>query len=137
MAAGGVANLDIEALKSMPPEARRVLEQKMEAQGLRFGAGGEIRVCFTEEQVRSDQIFPGKSGKMVEHCTYSNIVRTGNSLKGQMSCVNPQKTGDFQALISPTRCTSEASVVSAESGRLRMKTEAWWLGKDCGNTRPQ
>jgi hypothetical protein len=126
-----------EALKKMPPEARRALEQKMAAQGLGFGDSGDIRVCFTEEQVRRDLIFPGKSGSMAEDCTYSNIVRTGNTLKGQMRCVNPPMTGDFQAVISSTRYTTEANVVSAERGQLHMKTEAQWLGSDCGSIKPQ
>jgi hypothetical protein len=125
-----------EAIRNMPPEARRMLEQKMGAHGLGFGDSGEIRVCFTEEQARSDQFYPGKSGKMGEDCTYSDVVKTGNAVKGRMSCVNPQMTGDFQALINPTRYTSEANVVAAESGRLQMKTEARWLGKDCGNIKP-
>jgi hypothetical protein len=48
-------------MKNLPPEARRMMEQQMAAQGVSMGSGGSIRVCITPEDAKGAKVYSGKS----------------------------------------------------------------------------
>ena len=130
--AGQMAELQAQ-MKNLPPEARRMLEQQMAAQGVSMGSGGSIRVCITAEDAKGARVYSGKSEG---DCKYTNVVNTGNRVKGTIQCTQPRASGDFEALIdSPTHFTSRVNMKSDE-GAMKAETDANWVAADCGNIKP-
>jgi hypothetical protein len=122
-----------EEMKKMPPEARKMMEQQMAAQGVAMGSGGAIRVCITPEDARRSDIYSGRNDG---NCTYSNVSNSAKSVKGKISCTNPKASGDFEAVIdSPTHFTSKMNMQSAE-GSMKADTDARWIAADCGAVKP-
>lgn len=122
-----------EEMKKMPPEARKMMEQQMAAQGVAMGNGGAVRVCITPDDAKRSDIYSGKNDGS---CTYSNVTNTAKSVKGKISCTNPKASGDFEAVIdSPTHFTSKMNMQSAE-GSMKADTDARWIAADCGAVKP-
>lgn len=122
-----------EEMKNMPPEARRMMEQQMGANGVGMGQGGALRVCITPAQAKGNEIY---SGKTQDDCTYSNVSNSATSIKGTVVCTKPKATGQFEAQIqSPTHFTSKMNMQSAE-GSMKSETDARWLAADCGSIKP-
>lgn len=122
-----------EEMKKMPPEARRMMEQQLAAQGVGMGSGGAVRVCITPDDVKRGEMLAGKSDG---HCTYSNVSTSAKAVKGKVICSEPRASGDFEALIdSPTHFTSRMNMQSAE-GSMKADTDARWIAADCGAIKP-
>lgn len=130
--AAGMAQMQAQ-MKNLPPEARRMIEQQMAAQGISMGSDGDILVCITPEDARGARVYSGKSEG---NCTYANVVNTGNRVKGTIQCTEPKASGDFEALIdSPTHFTSRVNMKSAD-GAMKAETDARWVAADCGKIKP-
>ena len=110
-----------------------MMEQQMAAQGVSMGSGGSIRVCITPEDAKGAKVYSGKSEG---DCRYTNVVNTGNRVKGTIQCTEPRASGDFEALIdSPTHFTSKVNMKSDE-GAMKAETDAHWVAADCGKIKP-
>ena len=130
--AGQMAEMQAQ-MKNLPPEARRMMEQQMAAQGVSMGSGGSIRVCITPEDAKGARVYSGKSEG---DCKYTDVVNTGNRVKGRIQCTEPKASGDFEALIdSPTHFTSKVNMKSDE-GAMKAETDANWVAADCGKIKP-
>lgn len=116
-----------EQMKNLPPEARKLMEQQMDAS---MGPGGALRICITPEEARGDVI---REGQKEGDCTFTQVSHSGNVWKGRMVCVNPPSQGDFTTTLhSSSHYSTTAVLTSKEHGRIHMKTEARRMGGDCG-----
>lgn len=119
-----------QQLKNLPADTRRMIEQQMTQRGVSLGQDGTVRSCITPEQARQDTIF---SGKVEGNCTLTDVVKTGNTVTGKLSCTGPDATGKFQARIdSPEHFTTRVTMQSSR-GDLDVETAGRWLAAQCGN----
>lgn len=119
-------------LRSLPPDMRRMVEQQMAARGVKLGNDGTVRSCITPEQAKSDTVY---SGKTEGNCTLDQVVKSGSTVRGRLSCTQPTATGDFEAQVqSPERFTTRVNM-NSQRGDLHMETDARWIGADCGARR--
>lgn len=119
-------------MKNLPPDMRRMVEEQMAARGVSLGKDGTVRSCITAEQAKQDNIY---SGKTEDSCTLSNVVKTGNTVKGRMTCTQPQASGDFEARIDgPERFTTRVDLKSPQ-GDMQMETEARWVAAQCATAQ--
>ncbi|MDO9600542.1 MAG: DUF3617 domain-containing protein [Azoarcus sp.] len=115
-------------MKNLPPDMRRMMEEQMAARGVSLGKDGAVRTCITPEQAKQDNIY---SGKTEDSCTLSDVVKTGNTVKGRMNCTQPQASGSFEATIDgPERFTTRVDMKSAQ-GDMQMETEGRWVAAQC------
>ncbi len=122
-----------EQMKNLPPETRAMMEKQMAAQGVAMGSGGALQVCITPEDAKGTRVF---SGKTEGDCTYTNVVNSGDRIKGTITCTKPKASGTFEALIdSPTHFTSKVNMKSDE-GSMKVDTDSRWLAADCGKLKP-
>jgi len=115
-------------LKSLPPEMRRTIEQQMAARGVAMGGDGAVRSCITPEQAKHDNIY---SGKVEGNCTLGNVVKTGTTVTGLLTCTQPDATGNFEArLDGAEHFTTRVNMKSAQ-GDMQVETDARWISAEC------
>ena len=119
-------------LRSLPPDMRRMVEQQMAARGVSLGNDGTVRSCITPEQAKSGTIY---SGKTEGNCTLADVVKSGTTVRGRLSCTQPTATGDFEAHVhTPERFTTRVDM-NSRNGSMQVETDARWLSDDCGTQR--
>ena len=119
-------------LKNLPPDMRRTIEQQMAARGVAMGNDGAVRSCITPEQAKHDNIY---SGKVEGNCTLADVVKTGNTVTGRLTCTQPDATGNFEArLDGAEHFTTRVNMKSAQ-GDMQAETDARWLSAECGAPR--
>lgn len=117
-----------QQLKNLPPEMRRMVEQQMVERGVSLNKDGTVRSCITPEQARADNIY---SGKMEGNCAMSNVVKSGNTVRGRVNCTDPHASGDFEArLDGAEHFTTRVNMKSAR-GDMQMETDARWIAAQC------
>ena len=127
-----------EAMASLPPDQRKMMEDMMAKQGVVVGAGGQsAKMCLSKEDIERDQM-PAQEG-----CTQS-AQRSGNTWTVSFQC--PAKGGQpassgkgTHTLQSPTAYTGQFTmntVVQGKPEQMTMTTNGRWLGADCGNLKP-
>ena len=123
-----------EQMKSLPPEARKMMEQQLAGHGMGMGADGALRLCIGPEDAKQDPI---REGHTEGDCTYTQVKRSGNTWTGRLTCKEPPSQGDFTTTLhSATHFTTKAALTSKEHGRIDMNTEARRLSADCGTLKP-
>jgi hypothetical protein len=133
---GQKASDPTDAMKKMPPEARKQFEATMRQKGMDVGAGGgAVKICLSRETL--DQgTWQGRSGG----CTTDFTSRTAASWKWRSQCTQPPSTGEGEALFtSPEAYTVKSTMTSTIQGKAqttRMIVNAKWLGADCGSLPP-
>lgn len=119
-----------QQLKNLPADTRRMIEQQMTQRGVSLGQDGTVRTCITPEQARQDTIY---SGKVEGNCTLTDVVKSGNTVTGRLTCTGPDATGQFRAQIeSPERFTTRVTMRSTR-GDLDVETAGRWLAATCGS----
>lgn len=119
-------------LKNLPPDMRRTIEQQMAARGVAMGSDGAVRSCITPEQAKHDNIY---SGKVEGNCTLADVVKSGNTVTGRLTCTQPDATGDFAAhLDGAEHFTTRVNMKSAQ-GDMQVETDARWLSAECAAPR--
>lgn len=122
-------------LKNLPPEQQAMMEQMMQKQGVTL-AGKGVRVCLTQDQVKSDNIplTDPKSG-----CNQQITDRNGKTWKFRFSCPKAQGTGVAQFLSDREFSTKVVGTFNATGTQQNgsMDTRAVWLGQQCGTVKPR
>lgn len=125
----------LNQLQMMAPQQRAAMEQMLEKQGVTLGGKG-VRICLTQEQVKSEQIplQDPKSG-----CTQQVTERNGASWKFKFSCPRAQGTGTAQFLSDREFNTHVVGSFNATGQQQNgsMDTRAVWLGQQCGTVKPR
>ncbi len=118
-----------ERMKSMPPQARQMMEQQFASMGVGIGGGGALRVCMTPEDTRGEPVYEGYRD---DDCTYTQVKRSGNSWSGRVSCTDPARQGEFRTTWHSATHFSTDSVLTGADGRTEVKLDARRIGADCG-----
>lgn len=117
-----------EHLKSLPPDMRRMVEQQMAERGVNLGQDGTVQSCITPDQAKQDNIYSGRSEG---NCTLADVVKSGKTVAGRLTCTEPQATGHFEAHIhGPERFTTRVDLKSPH-GDMQVETDARWIGERC------
>lgn len=125
-----------DAMKNMPPEARKQFETTMRQKGMDIRAdGGPVKICLSRETL--DQgTWQGRGGG----CKTDFTSRTAASWKWRSECTQPPSTGVGEAVFtSPEAYTVKSTMTSKIQGRAqttRTTVNAKWLGADCGSLPP-
>jgi Protein of unknown function (DUF3617) len=131
------------AMKSMPPEQRKMMESRMGQMGMGGGAApGAMRMCLTADMLkdRPPVQAPTPDGATCEPMQHS---RSGNTFSfstrcksrdGMVSEMQGKSTmvgdGEFHAdMINKTTGGKQSSTMESSS-------VSKWLGADCGNVKP-
>jgi hypothetical protein len=130
-----------EALASMPPEQRRMMEQMMSAQGMQMTMGADntqvIRVCVTEEQARDFDV------QSDPNCTQQTVDRSGNRIKVRFACRSDGviTEGESELVFSSGSSYQGTTTIrtndNGERETLTVQQEGRRLGDDCGNLKPR
>lgn len=125
-----------EQMKSMPPEQRKQIESMMKQRGVSVSGPGEIKMCFTKEQLAQD----GWQGQRQDNCK-TDTTRNGNTWKFHASCPAPNasETEGVATFTSPERYTMKSTTTSHVGGQPRttkVSAVSTWLGADCGDIKP-
>ncbi len=115
-------------MKNLPAEMRRTIEQEMAARGVSLGNDGAVRSCITAEQARQDNIY---SGKVEGNCTLGDVVKTASTVKGRLTCTQPDASGEFEARIDGPEHFSTRVNMKSPRGDLQMETDARWVSAQC------
>lgn len=118
-----------ERMKSMPPQARQMMEQQLASMGVGIGGGGSLRICMTPEDVRHEPVYEGYRD---DDCTYTQVKRSGNSWSGRVTCTDPARQGEFRTTWHGPAHFSTDMALSGADGRMDMKIDARRIGSDCG-----
>lgn len=120
-------------MEAMPPEARRMMQEMLGAQGMGIDAGGTIRlrVCVTPEDV-AGQEFPTE----VEDCRYDFIERGADRMRTRIECTDEGRTrgeGEIR-IVGRREWKGRFEVESRVDGRpmpMTIEQHARWIGSDC------
>lgn len=115
-------------MKNLPADMRRTIEQEMAARGVSLGKDGAVRSCITPEQAKQDNIY---SGKVEGNCTLTEVVKTASSVKGRLTCTQPDASGTFAARIDGPEHFSTRVDMKSPRGDLQMETDARWVSAQC------
>jgi Protein of unknown function (DUF3617) len=123
-----------EHMKDMTPERRKQFEAMMKQRGVDPGAGGVMKLCYSQ--------------KMVEHgawadqggCKTDYSSRSATSWKWHSSCPDLHYQGDGEASFSdPENFVVKSSGVSTNGGKTSTSSSTRtgkWLSADCGDIKP-
>ncbi|MRD49437.1 DUF3617 family protein [Caenimonas koreensis DSM 17982] len=129
-----------EAMKSMPPEQRKMMEDAMAQRGVKMGEGGpgniSVKVCMTKEMVERDQMPTQRSGD----CTTTRQSRSGNTMNMAFTCTNPPSSGEGTFTFNSSEAYSMKmlmnTAVEGKPTKMTMEGTGKWLGADCGSVKP-
>jgi hypothetical protein len=129
-----------ERLASLPPDQRRMIEQRMAAQGVGLGgAPHSVRVCITKEQAARDFV-PDRNGD--GKCTRQEMSRSGNTIRFAYTCGegDTQVTGQGSAVLADGRAFTVTTESDVKNPRHPMhvssRIEGRFVASDCGDVKP-
>ncbi|MFN3375612.1 MAG: DUF3617 domain-containing protein [Burkholderiaceae bacterium] len=123
-----------EQMKSLPPEARKLMEQQMAGLGVGMGADGALRLCIGPEEAQKG---PVREGHTEGDCTFTQVKQAGNTWSGRVVCKDPASQGDFTTTLhSSSHFSTKAVMTSKQHGRIDMSSEARRVSADCGAIKP-
>ena len=130
-------------LAGLPPEQRRLVEQRLAQQGLALGAGGQsLRLCLTAEDVARDALPPARDG-----CSQTS-QRQGNTWAVSLQCpargAEPATSGRGTiTLQGPTAYSGQFTLnalrntaTGPQAEAVNLATQGRWLSADCGSVPP-
>jgi len=129
-----------EQMKNMPPEQRKMMEERMAQRGMRMGPGGPgtgmtVQMCVTKEMAERHDMPQGRG-----ECRTTSQQKSGNTMKVAFACSNPPSTGEAQMTFSgPEAYSSKVTVNTTVNGRpetMNMDSSGKWLASDCGSVKP-
>ena len=120
-------------MKNLPPETQRMLQQQMAARGVQLGKDGAVRSCITPEQARHDSIYAGPGDG---RCTLASIARSGNRVRGRLTCSQPQGSADFDTTLDGPEHMRTRVVMHSAQGEIQLDSDARWIAP-CGTATRQ
>lgn len=117
-----------EQIGLLPAQTRDLIERQMRERGIGMGADGRVRSCITAAQADRNQLF---SGRMEGHCSFGQVHKEADRLRGHIRCTQPPGSGDFDIRIHGPRHFSTVVRLKSAQGELPTETDARWLGADC------
>lgn len=126
-----------QALESLPPEQRKMIEEQMAASGVGLDLKSyTAKACITEEQASRDE-FPQPSGD----CSQTVVEQSDDVMKIEFRCEgDPPTTGEGEIrMISNKEYRGKVTVnttVNNQPERLEANQSGTWISEDCGSVQP-
>jgi hypothetical protein len=121
-------------MNSMTPERRKQFEEMMKQRGVDTGAGGVIKLCYSQKMVEHGA-WADQGGCKTD---YSN--RTVTSWKWHSVCPELHYQGDGEASFpDPENFVVKSSGVSTNGGKtlsMNSTRTGKWLSANCGDVKP-
>lgn len=122
-------------LAQMPPEQRRMLEERMGSMSETFSDKG-IRTCITAEDLKQERI-PLQDEK---NCKTDITTRTATRWAAKTVCTQPAITSEAEAIFdSPTSYVVNAKGTITQQGQTKpyaMSMKWKYVSSDCGKVKP-
>ena len=125
-----------QQMANMPPEQRKMIEQKMAQHGvsnmnLAEGGGVKLTYCLTKEMAEKQELPSGQPGQ----CTTTRTPIPGG-LNVTFNCTTPPSSGNGQVIFNgDTAYTMKMNVNGQGNGKAQQMTvegTGRWLSADCG-----
>jgi len=123
-------------LSQLPPEARKMMEAQMKAQGIDIGSGGGIRTCVSAEMLKQNHW--GQSQQGEQDCKMDVLDRSGSTWRWKVQCKGGQGEGStvFNGSEGYTSDMHWRGTAKGQPQSMKTKVQARWLGADCGGLKP-
>jgi len=123
-----------DRMKNMTPERRKQFEEMMKQRGVESGAGGVIKLCYSQKMVEHG----AWADQGVCKTDYSN--RSATFWKWHSNCPELHYQGDGEASFpDPENFVVKSSGVSTNGGKTvasKLTRTGKWLSADCGDLKP-
>ncbi len=129
-----------EAMASLPPEQRRMMEQMMAARGMEMSMGADntqvMRMCVSAKEAANFDI------QSDPDCRQQTVDRSGNRIKIRFSCGGESRSrGEADITFSDGSSFSGTVTLHTEDDgeqeTMTIQQEGRWLGADCGKLKPR
>lgn len=119
-----------EAMKKMPPEQRKMMEQMMKSKGVDVSGGpGKIKVCYTNEMIEKRSLMQGQT-----NCKIENQKDLSDGISFEFKCENGSGKAEYH-LKGNTAYNGKMDIQS-KRGNMKMNFDGKFLTADCGDVKP-
>lgn len=123
-------------LANLPPEQRKMMEERMGNAGMAFSANGGMRVCLAKEDIARSNI-PLNDDK---NCKTTIKTQTAKRWAADVVCTQPPTTGQVEALFETDTSylvkVKGQRTASGKSTAYAMDMRYKYLGSDCQGLKP-
>lgn len=117
-------------LDSMPPDARKRIQERLKERGVDAGAG-DLRVCVSQEMLDA-----GNWRREGSQCKTEYSVRNASLWKWHSSCTAPALETDGEARFNSPESYSITLDTKSGARKVHQAVTGTWLGADCGDLKP-
>lgn len=122
-------------LDKLPPEQRKMIEQRMAQSGVGM-QGGAIRNCISAEALQKNRWAHQPS----QNCQTQVLEHGARQWRTRFSCTTPKSEGEALTVFDgDTGYSVDVRSTSEHNGQrheMKMKMQARWVGADCGGLKP-
>lgn len=121
-----------EAIASLPPEQRKIMEAKMSHQG-----GGTMQLCVSEEAAKRKTPMLDREGR----CQPSKLSQSGNTTRFEFDCSveGRRMAGKGESAMASDAIRTRMDMTTSDATgthTLQQETQMTWLGADCKGLTP-
>jgi len=123
-----------EAMKDLTPAQRAQMEKMMGKSGIAMSEDGAMKLCFTEESVKTleDQTKNSVDSK----CTTKVLTKSSKKMKTSFTCEDGTTGTGTWDFISDKKYKTTIVAKNSQGETSQVVHNAQYLGKDCGNIQP-
>jgi len=128
------------AMKNMPPEQRKMMQEMMAKQGVNMSMGADgsttVKLCISEEMARRNQLPAQQTGD----CKTEMAPRAGNTQSMSYACSKPVSSGTgVYTWNGGSAYTFKMDIVNgsgSQTQKIQITGNGKWLADDCGGIKP-
>lgn len=125
------------AMASLPPEQRKMMEEKMGRQGVAAGGAGAMQLCISEEAAKRKTPMLDRDGR----CQPSKMSQSGNTTHFEFDCAIEGRRmagkGDTTAANNAINTRMDMTTTDGSGTHtMQQETQMTWLGADCKGLAP-
>lgn len=123
-----------EAMKDLTPAQKAQMEKMMGKSGIAMGDNGGMKICFTEESVKT--IENQTKNSVDSKCSTKVIERNPTKMKTSFTCEDGTTGTGTWDFISDSKYKTTIIAKNSQGESSTIVHNAKFLGKDCGSVQP-
>lgn len=123
-----------EAMKDLTPAQKAQMEKMMGKTGIAMSEDGAMKICFTEESVKT--IENQTKNSMDSKCSTKVIERSSKKMKTSFTCEDGTTGTGTWDFISDSKYKTTILAKNSQGETSTIVHNAKFLGKDCGSVQP-
>lgn len=123
-----------EALKNLTPAQRKQMEKMMGKSGVSITEDGAMKMCFTEESVKT--IENQTKNSVDTKCETNILEKSDKKMKTKFVCEDGTTGTATWNFISDSQYTTTIVAKNSQGDTSEIVHRAKFKGKDCGDVRP-